>query len=45
MIFIAIANPVRIIDVFVGKLDLSQMGIKQHSNKRQIHAGGAPRFH
>lgn len=41
---IAIANPVRISDAFVDKLDLSQMGIKQHSNKRQIHAGGARGF-
>lgn len=35
---IAIDDPVRIIDAFVDKLDLSQMGIKQYGNKRQIHA-------
>ena len=42
---IATTNPVRIIDAFVDKLELSQMGIKQHSNKRQIDSGGAPTFH
>jgi len=46
---IAADNPVRIIDAFVDKLDpiaigLSQIGIKQHINKQQTHAGGAPRF-
>lgn len=41
---IATDNPVRIIDAFVDKLDLLQIGIKQHSNKQQTHAGGAPRF-
>ena len=41
---IATNNPVRIIDAFVEKLDLSQIGIKQHSNKQQTHGGGAPRF-
>lgn len=37
-------NPVRIVDAFVDKLDLSQIGIRQHSTQHQTHPGGAPRF-
>lgn len=40
-------NPVRILDAFVERLDLSKIGIDQHSAaKRQTKAnpGGAPRF-
>jgi len=37
-------SPVRIIDAFTEKLNLSKIGFTQHSGKRQLHAGGAPRF-
>jgi transposase len=47
-------NPVRILDAFVEKLELSKIGIEQHSTKQQpayrtgrqskTNAGGAPRF-
>jgi transposase len=44
---VAADNPVRIIDAFVEKLDLSKIGIQQrNANKQQskINPGGAPRF-
>lgn len=42
---VAANNPVRIIDAFVDKLDLSKIGIEQLiSNKQKTKPGGAPRF-
>ena len=41
---VAADNTVRIIDAFVDKLDLSQIGITQHSHKQPVRPGGAPRF-
>ena len=41
---VAAANPVRIIDGFVEKLELPKIGIEQRSNKQQTKPGGAPRF-
>src|SRR5215204_1240744 len=45
--FIAIENPVRILDAFVEKLELTKIGIEQRSVKQQpskTNSGGAPRF-
>jgi transposase len=41
---IAADNTVRILDAFVEKPDIKQLGITPHSNKQQTHPGGAPRF-
>lgn len=37
-------NPVRILDVFVEKLDLKHLGIASQNSKQPTHAGGAPRY-
>lgn len=41
-------NPVRILDVFVEKLDLNKLGMKQRpalkDQSSKINPGGAPRF-
>ena len=42
--FIAADNPVRIIDVFVEKLDIVKLGIAQQQSKSNANSGGAPRF-
>ena len=42
--FIAADNPVRIIDVFVKKLDVVKPGIAQHQSKSNVNSGGASRF-
>lgn len=41
---IAADNTVRILDAFVEKLDIKQLGMMVHSTKQQIHPGGAPRY-
>jgi len=44
---VAADNPVRILDAFVEKLDVSKIGIEQRSAKQQqpkTNSGGAPRF-
>jgi len=41
---IATDNPVRIVDAFVEKLELSKIGIGQRHPKQQTKPGGAPRF-
>ena len=42
--FIAADNPVRIIDVFVEKLDVVKPGIALQQSKSKVNSGGAPRF-
>lgn len=37
-------NPVRILDAFVEKLDLSKLGIEQQQKSQKPNRGGAPRF-
>lgn len=41
---IAANNAVRILDVFVEKLDLVKIGIERSGKKQQARPGGAPRF-
>src|SRR5260370_2900282 len=44
---VAANNPVRILDAFVEKFDLSKIGIEQYSTKQpssKKNPGGAPRF-
>jgi len=44
---VAVCNPVRILDAFVEKLELSKIGIEQPNAKKQqskVNPGGAPRF-
>ena len=40
--FIAADNPVRIIDVFVEKLDVVKPGIALQQSKSKVNSGGAP---
>jgi transposase len=46
--FISADNPVRILDIFIDKLDLKQLGIRQPATSRpqksKPNPGGAPRF-
>lgn len=41
---LATDNPVRILDAFVEKFDMKQLGILPHNSKQQSHSGGAPGF-